>query len=303
MNIRLYRGASTTRQAALLSTRQWAFLLLASWGAMVALSGRAFAQTAAAATKVKPIACATTIAACRCQISKTGVYTVSADLNSGQGLTPDGDCIEVKSSKVVLNLGNHNITGPGGTSSDVGIDVLHGSNNDTIVGGVSFAIISGWGTGFYTGGNNGTFSNLDTDSNDFAGIELDGATSNRLTDWDASHEGTFGLWVRNGGNNFVTQGTADSNRDGIFVGCGDAAGEDCKGAKGVSKGNDLVDNFADSNSRYGLALDSNASQTVVNATSASGNGSDDLFDDNASCGSDTWLDDSFTTSNDTGCID
>jgi hypothetical protein len=42
---------------------------------------------------------------------------------------------------------------------------------------------------------------------------------------------------------------------------------------------------------------------VVNATAASGNGSDDLFDNSADCGTNTWLDDSFTTSNDVGCIE
>jgi hypothetical protein len=52
-----------------------------------------------------------------------------------------------------------------------------------------------------------------------------------------------------------------------------------------------------------LALDSNAAQTVVNATAASGNTSNDLFDDTSSCGTDTWLDNNFTTSNDVGCIE
>ena len=273
--------------------------LVAAIGMLAGFDASAFAQ----AVKPKPNICAATITTCGCQIKKKGLYKVTADLKSSDGLTPDGDCIEVASSNVILNLGNHSLTGPGGNNSDIGVDIKHGSNNDTIVGGVTFATIPGWGVAVYDGGNNGTLSNLDTDSNETAGIEFDGASSNRLTDWDASHEGTFGLWIRKGGNNFVTQGSADSNRDGIFVGCGDAAGEDCKGASGIDKGNDLVDNETDSNSRYGLALDSNAAQTVVNATSASGNASDDLFDDSADCGTDTWLDNSFSTSNDVGCIE
>lgn len=278
----------------------WMAATLAAITIATMLYSVAFAQEA----KAKPTACTNTISACGCQITKKGLYKVSQSISSSDGLTPDGDCIEVKSSNVILNLGSFDITGPGGANADRGIDVVHGSNNDTIVGGSSFATISGWETGVYTGGNNGTFSNIDADSNDLAGIELDGASGNRITDWDASAEVTFGLWIRKGGNNFVTQGFASADRDGIFVGCGDAAGgEDCKGAAGTDKANDLVDNETDSNSRYGLALDSNAAQTVINATSASGNASDDLFDDSADCGTDTWVDNNFSTSNDVGCID
>jgi hypothetical protein len=279
--------------------RNLAIVLVMTIGMVAGFHASAFAQAA----KPKPTICAATIDKCGCEVTKKGLYKVTADLKSTDGLTPDGDCNEVASSNVILNLGNHSLTGPGGSSTDTGIDVKHLANNDTVLVSVAFATITCWETGVYTGGNNGTFSNLDTDSNDKTGIEFDGASSNRLTDWDASHEGTFGLWIRKGGNNFITQGHADSNRDGIFVGCGDAVGgEDCKGA-GIDKANDLVDNETGSNSRYGLALDSNAAQTVVNATSASGNTSDDLFDGSASCGTDTWLDNDFSTSNDVGCIE
>lgn len=282
------------------SVRHRLIIGLAGMGMMMAIGSVAFAQEANA---VKATACTNTISTCGCQIKKKGLYTVTANLKSTDGLTPDGDCIEVATSNVILNLGSHSLTGPGGSNTDIGIHVKHGSNNDTIVGAGIFATVTGWGVGIYDGGNNGTLSNIDTNGNDLAGFEFDGASGNRLTDWDASNEGTFGLWIRKGGNNFITQGSADSNRDGIFVGCGDAAGEDCRGASGISKGNDLVDNETDTNSRYGLALDSNAGKTVVNATSAAGNVSNDLFDDSADCGTDTWLDNDFTTSNDVGCID
>lgn len=248
--------------------------------------------------------CTNTISACGCVISVRGLYTVTASLNSTQGLTSKGDCITIDAEHVRLDLGNHSITGPGGSNSDTGIRVKQSAHNDTIVGGPSFAIISGWNVGLYIGGTAGTYSNVDTDSNDVAGIEINSSAdfpSNRLTDWTASHEGEFGLWIRNGGDNFVTEGHADSNRDGIFVGCSDASGKSCTGAL-KAQGNDIMDNEASSNSRYGIALDRNARETVVNANTASGNTSDDLFDDSAACGSNHWLNNIFTTSNDTGCI-
>ena len=296
MDIRASRNiASETRWSAV--SFCWVLAMFVGVGTAAGLTGSAFAETAA------PAVCAKTVSACGCVISASGVYTVGADLDSTQGLTTEGDCIEITVPNVILNLGSHNVTGPGGANSDFGIRIKSGSVNDTVVGSTVFAKVSGWHVGILSASNKGTFSNLDADSNDLAGIEFNhDASGNRLTDWSASHEGTFGVWIRRGNNNFVTSGKADSNRDGIFVGCGDASGFDCAGVPS-SNGNDLVDNEVSSNTRYGLALDSNASETVVNATTASGNASDDLFDDSASCGTDTWLDDSFTTSNDTGCID
>src|SRR5579864_681265 len=117
------------------------------------LCGHGFAQSTAAA-KAKPIACATTISKCGCAITKKGIYTVSADLSSSDGLTPDNDCIEIQTSNVIVNFGTHKLTGPGGVNSDIGVDLKHGSNNDTLVGdGATPALVTGWGTGVYMAGN------------------------------------------------------------------------------------------------------------------------------------------------------
>ena len=265
-----------------------------------------FAFDEMAKVKPKPKICASTISTCGCLVNKKGRYDVTADLKSTDGLTPDGACIEIQASNVLLNLGIHDITGPGGTNTDIGIDVKHGSNNDTVLGSATTPpLVTEWGTGVYIGGNSGVFSNVHADLNN-VGFELDGASSDRLTGWESSNpEGTFGLWIRNGSDNFVTDGVANSNGDsGIFVGCADVAstaGEDCKGAKSKSVGNDLVNDVVDSNKNYGIALDSNASQTVVDAISGSSNGFHDLFDNSPSCGSNQWVDDSGTKSD--ACID
>jgi hypothetical protein len=49
-------------------------------------------------------------------------------------------------------------------------------------------------------------------------------------------------------------------------------------------------------------LDANSSQSVVNAVTASGNTLDDLRDESSGCGSNEWLDDTFTTFNES-CIE
>ncbi len=255
---------------------------------LLGFGGQAFAQTAA---KAKPVVCSTHITKCGCVITKKGRYDLDNDLSSSDGLTPSNDCIEIKTSSAILNLGAHKLTGPGLPNTDIGIGIDNGANNATVVGLPAFATISGWGIGLYNHANNATISNIDASSNDM-GIEFDHSTGDRLTDWDANHEDTFGLWIKNGNSNFVTQGSANDNDVGILVGCGDLASttlsEDCKGA-GKSSGNDIVDDSVTSNAKYGIALDTNTTQNVMNAVNGSGNGTEDLFDDNTSCGTNEWV--------------
>jgi len=88
-------------------------------------------DTAAAAVT----ACPATITACGCTITKTGTYVVTMALDAGQGLTGLSDCIDIKAKNVVLNVGDHNITGPGiGSSTGAGIHVLRSASGAFIEG-------------------------------------------------------------------------------------------------------------------------------------------------------------------------
>ena len=110
-------------------------------------SARAEEETLAATT-----ACATSIAACGCTITKAGTYTVTSDLSSSQALTAAGDCIAIKASNVILNLHDFAVQGPGsGTSTGAGIDVLKSSSGAFIEGGNSQP--SGWKYGLEVQGN------------------------------------------------------------------------------------------------------------------------------------------------------
>ena len=55
-------------------------------------------------------ACATSISACGCTITKSGTYTVTADLFEHAGTHGGGDCIAIKASKVILNTADFSIT-------------------------------------------------------------------------------------------------------------------------------------------------------------------------------------------------
>jgi len=273
-----------------IAAQNWRSALIA--GAIVApVLAAGTASSAQAVTS-----CPTAIKACGCQIKKKGTYSVTADLNAAQGLTPDGDCIELKASRVTLHLNSHQITGPGGSSSDIGIDIRSGSNYDSIDGGSPDAAISGWKTGVESSGKDDTLSGIDASSNSLDGIEINKGSNNQLTSWSAANNGAFGAWIKQGSGNSLSQGSATGNgKGGVLVGCssGGPSGEDCTGA-GESKTNDLHDDSVDSNGDYGVALDTNSADTTVDTVSGSGNGSDDLLDD--SCSGDSFVGDSFGNS-------
>ena len=247
--------------------------------------------------------CSASIAACGCTITKPGFYQVTADLDSTQGLTAGGNCLEIKASAVTVQVANHSITGPG--SAGIGIKVLHGARNVVVNGGTDFTDIEDWSVGLYSGAALGVYSNILADFNDFAGLEFDGASTNVLTDFESDDNGTFGVWVRNGDGNTFTEGDSDNNGfAGMFIGCSKSSGLSGQTCKNVppSSGNHVIDYTTESNDTYGLALDLGATKQVITDVAADTNGTDDLFDGNPSCDSNLWFDNSFSSAS-PGCID
>src|SRR5271163_3559169 len=60
--------------------------------------------------------CPPTINACGCTIATPGSYKLGLNIDSTQGLTPAGACIEIASNFVILDGAKKTITGPGGTT-------------------------------------------------------------------------------------------------------------------------------------------------------------------------------------------
>src|SRR5208283_4309471 len=90
--------------------------------------------------------CPPTINACGCTITTPGSYKIGLAINSTQGLTTNGACIEIASSFVILDGAKKTITGPGGTTpSGIGICVHHNFRTDFLEG--RGTVISGWDVG------------------------------------------------------------------------------------------------------------------------------------------------------------
>ena len=90
--------------------------------------------------------CTPTINACGCTISAPGSYKLGLNIDSSQGLTANGACIEITANFVILDGGKKSITGPGGTTpTGIGVWVHHKNRLDFIE--FRGSVVSGWDVG------------------------------------------------------------------------------------------------------------------------------------------------------------
>jgi parallel beta-helix repeat protein len=71
------------------------------------------ATTPHSAYAVTALACKPNISSCGCTIITTGIYTVTENLTSSQGLTALSDCIDITAPNTILRLKGHSLTGVG----------------------------------------------------------------------------------------------------------------------------------------------------------------------------------------------
>jgi hypothetical protein len=236
-------------------------------------------------------ACATSIAACGCTITKSGTYTVTAALSASSG-----DCIDIKASNVILNVQKKGITGPGsGTSTGAGIHVLKSSSGAFIEGGggPSNITVSGWKYGLEVDGKNTTSDFVNSHGN-VVGVFLNGATGANINDFDADDNSVYGVWIRGGkGNQFNCAETDNNTGTGVYVGChnDDTRGSTCKGVK-PSSGNRLYDFSSNDNGDAGVVIDVGNEGNVITDVHITGNlDAADSIDENPNCGTDQWISD------------
>jgi hypothetical protein len=252
--------------------------------------------------------CPPTINACGCTIDAPGSYKLGLAIDSSQGLTPAGACIEIASSFVILDGAGKKITGPGGPKpTGTGVWVHHPFRADFL--GFRGSVISGWDVGLLIQGRQIVADDASANSNGTAGVELNNAEDIELTNTTAETNLNYGIWVKQTSSSDITNSKTESNGNiGLYVGCSDigpiSAG--CTGV-GPSPGNYIFTGGIQANTNYGVALDIGAKSTIITNQTLSGgthNSKDDLFDANSSCGSNKWFgDDSTATNNQAGgCI-
>ncbi len=268
--------------------------------------------TAGALTLPAPAAaqavCPPTINECGCTITTPGSYKLGLAINSTQGLTPAGACIEIASSFVILDGAKKNITGSGGVSpSGIGIWVHHNFRSDFLEG--RGTVISGWDVGLLIEGSDIFADDFTANTNGTAGVELNKAQAVELTSTTASSNLNYGIWVKQSSSNNITNSKTLTNGNiGVYVGCSDSGpiSSGCPGV-GPSPGNYIFTGGIQANTNYGVALDLGTRSSIVTNQTLSGgthNSKYDLFDANSSCGTNKWFgDDSTATNNQAGgCI-
>jgi len=272
--------------------------ILAIAAALLIMPPAASAQTA----------CSPTINSCGCTIVKPGSYKIGLAINSTQGLTPAGACIEIASSFVILDGGKKTVTGPGGvTPTGIGIWVHHPFRSIFLEG--RGTVISGFDVGLLIQGRQVVADDFTASTNGTAGVELNNAEDVELTNQTASSNLNYGIWVKQTSASDISNSKTLTNGNiGLYVGCSDIGpvSSGCPGV-GPSPGNYIFTGGIAGNTNYGVALDFGAKLTIVTNQTLSGgthNSKDDLFDANSSCGSNKWFaNDSTATNNQAGgCI-
>lgn len=254
----------------------------------------------------------------RCsKITSGGFYQLTSALHASSA-----DCIDINANNVTLDLHGFNITNIGPAAGSVGINILSTSANVTIEGANDF--IDGFSVGIQTSassaevtaedfnvvgdsnagalieGTTQSFSNIFAQKATY-GIEVRHCTKCTATNIQTNDNSAYGVWIVDSQSSLIylifaqDNGVAD-----IYEGCSPTApGASCQ--KNPFGANDSIFNNLYSGAEYGVVVDKGETKARIYQTSP-GNAQDgeslfQLFDGNASCGSNTWFDNTFTHSN------
>lgn len=212
------------------------------------------------------------VTTCGTTITQPGKYTLANDL-----LNCPGDGIVIQSADVSLNLNGHQITGPAHSSTH-GIQVTLPQGQSVVIDGP------------------GTIANFGT------GLELDLANGSAYIAGVTSQRNYFGFMVRNGSNvtlgndtaaNNITIGFAlyDLDDSGIFESSAYANGD---GIVILGSRNEIILNNASKNSKSGIIV-FGGGQNRISTNTAQGNSRYDLYQLGQDCGTNTWVNNTFTT--------
>lgn len=244
---------------------------------------------------------AATTVTCGDEITSSGTYNLAASCS--------GDGIAILASHVTLNLNGHTMTGPGedgifassasaigivgpGTIAGYGFGIEWDFISRSHITHVTVTNSTAHGIGFLDSSDNQLISDSVTGST-FHGITFNGCNGNLISGVTSTGNGDNGLYLASSGGNRVLRSTFDANGlDGIAVGTV---------GNGPANKNEILENTANDNATYGIAVNGDVTGSYVYANSAHGNFVDDLADLSDVCSTGTWLKNKFGTAND-GCI-
>jgi hypothetical protein len=255
-----------------------------------------------------------------------GSYIVTANLTPASG----ANCIVVTAPGVTINLNHFTLTG---TGAAIGVDILPGATGAHVVGGTitafSTGILDSASSALLEGltiranvGNGVTMKTANGSVLDSSSITGNGAngvyllnTRDGAVEYNAQISGNgtsgtgYGVWIQNNASgtlsydNIVagnTFGNGGPQLASVWVGVSPNAPLTCGTAGAPSSGNIIVDNQnINANAVVGIGLQctSATNNTVTDNRTVTGNTTFDLFDGNTACDGNSWVADTFGTSN------
>ncbi|HYL59322.1 MAG TPA: right-handed parallel beta-helix repeat-containing protein [Candidatus Acidoferrales bacterium] len=195
---------------------------------MFALAVAVGLATSASAAPKPGNSCSSSITACGCIMDKRGsTYTVMNDLNDGQGLTPNGNCLEISADHVLLDLMGNALIGSGsGTAIVIQKTAQFAVIQGTDPNEAAQAIVNSWNIGIEDDGNNATIelfrqiggNQFNPHGNTTYGVVLNGVSNTTVDDFNASFNGQDGLLVVGGGSHrFMNFDTTNNGADGVAL--------------------------------------------------------------------------------------
>ncbi len=256
-----------------------------------------------------------------------GSYTVTANLTPAAG----ANCIVVSAPGVTINLNHFTLTGTGAAvginigSAAVGAHIAGGtitgfatgiidSASSALMEGLTIRANTGNGVTMKTA-NGSVLASSSITGNGVNGVYLLNTRYGTVEyNTQISGNGTsgagYGVWIQNNnatatlsydnivaGNNF---GSGGQQLASVWVGISANAPLTCGTTGAPSTGNVIVDNQnINGNAVVGIGLQCTTAtnNSITDNRAVTGNASFDLFDGNTTCDGNTWLADTFGTSN------
>ena len=154
--------------------------------------------------------------------------------------------------------------------------------------------------------NKNIIYSFSTNSNGGTGIFAVSSNSNQIEDFDSDDNANYGLWLETANSNTVSYAFTFGNAlAGIYLGCS-STGPAAMCSSSASSKNTIqassVGNDGLTPQAYGVAVDVGDLKNTLTGFGASGDGSFDLLDNNANCGTNVWTMMSAGTSSPSSCI-